>query len=301
VSSIITGPDGGPVAPHRRQITFEAERVRLVLARFGLAAREFDLRDRQAELWALKRGWLTFETFRSFFPSFPIVLEARALFNVGASLGPAVLFRVFTSTFVMNAYLEVYTRLDEEAAGRPIGLVIPFDGFVGGMVIHNGDFHTRGTRLVHDLPGDVPPHRVTIEPFIPVVDYLARGGWTPNSTRARFLPTQGPKVRRGYVVRPWMNQALGCGPAKDVLGFLWAVLHTRSGYYRRFVRPENGERVVVIDHAGLARQTGLSEYQVKRGLARLHELGIVTTQRRLYKGQMKSHFLVDRTTLSKPL
>jgi hypothetical protein len=288
--------DTGVGEPHPRQVAFEDGRVRLVLDQFDLIAHIPELVRRFEEKWG--RRWLTFESFFEHFPGFPVLLEAHSFYRVARHARPAALFRSFGETFFLRRYLDVYGRGREEAEGRPIGMVFPFDGYRDGMVIHNGRFATGGTRMIHDLARDVAPHRVTIEPFLPFLRYLARQGWTAETPLPAVLPVQRPLVRRGYLVRPWMNRALGCGPARDVLAFLRTVLHSRSAYDAQFLRSEGGERFVVIDHAGLARQTGLSPEQVKRGLKKLCEDGLITTRRRLDKGQMKSQIsLLGREAL----
>lgn len=293
------GAGGRDAHARLRQEHFEDGRVRIVLRHLGLAASEPALRRRHRETWG-GPGRLTFEGFREAYPTFPVVLEAFALSSVG-SLRAAHLFRVFERTSLLDRYLEAYTRREQEAGGRPIGLVIPFGGYRGGVIIHDGDLDVRGTRLVHDVPGDVAPHRVTVEPFVRFVRHLARGGWTPGTPLRSVLPTQGRRAPRGYAVRPWMNRALGCGPAKDVLAFLFSVLRSRSGYRRRFLRREAGERLVVIDYEGLASQTGLSVTQVKRGLEGLRERGIIASQKRLHEGRLVGHIRVDREALREVL
>src|SRR3954454_13935975 len=101
---------GDPSDPlHRRPDQFEAGRVRIVLGHLGLAGLEPELRRRHREAWG-PPGRLTFEGFREAFPTFPVVLEALAVSSVGDRLRPAALFRGFERTFLLDRYLEAYTR-----------------------------------------------------------------------------------------------------------------------------------------------------------------------------------------------
>jgi hypothetical protein len=281
--------------PHPRQVAWEAGRVALALRHFDLGAHAAEMR----RWYALEYGQgadLTFEAFRKFFPLFPLTLAARSLYGVSRRCGPADLFRSFPQTIICQCYLETYSRLSAEAGGTPVGLVIPFGGLRAGAVIHNGDFDSRGTRLVHDLPGDVPPHRVTVEPFAALLRHIARGGWTP-STPVPSLRTQRPRVRRGFRLARWMVRLLGAGPDTVVLGFLCSCLRCRSGYYRRYVRRWAGERLVAIDRPALAWQTGLSESQVKRAVESLRGRGLIRTARRKWHGALMTHYRLDRDAI----
>jgi hypothetical protein len=277
--------------PHPRQVAFEGQRVRQVLDRFGLSRHAPELVRRFQMCWGQPR--LTFESFFEFFPTFPVLLEAHSFYHVAEHCRPAALFRGFEQTFLLRRYLDLHARAREEAAERPTGLVLPFDGYRGGMVLHDGDFATAATRLVHDLSGERPPHRVTLEPFAPFLDFLARGGWTPETPLPARRRVQGRRAQRGAWIRPWMVHLLGLGPDTLLLAFLLKVLRSQSGHDRRLVRVHHGDRYVAIDHRELAAETGLSKAQVKRGLESLRGRGLVAATPRQDGGQIKSHFRVD--------
>jgi hypothetical protein len=273
------------------EIAFETERVKLVCSHLGLTRFEKEMSDAWAGAVGEKKGRLTFDVFRDFFPTFPMILEAQSHLCVRDRLRPVHLFRDFSATFLLDSYMEAFARWCETEK-RPIGVVVRFDGFVGGMLIHNGDFDTRETRMIHDVPGDRPPYRVTVEPFITVLKYLARSGWSPEGESVR-VEKQGPKVGRGFRVYPWMTERLGCSPARDVLAFLCKVLRSRSGYYRKFIHAVSGTRFVAIDCDALATQTGLSRHQVKLALQSLREAALITTERKSYHGQVMNHILLE--------
>lgn len=270
--------------PNPKQIAFEESRVRLVLERFGLSSYIPQMIQSFEDKWAKK--WLTFETLFEFFPSFPILLEAHSFYHVSAHCRPASIFRAFEETFVLRRYLDVFARGQEEACGRPIGMVLPFDGFQGGVVIHNGLFNTGGTKIVHDIVGDAPPHRVAVEPFIPFIRHLARGGWTPKTPLPRVTTIQQPQVSPELSFTPWMVDKLGDGAALVVLAWLRTVLRSTSGYHRQLVRrTTENECCVAATQEQIAAETHCSLRKVRRGIAELKNQRLIATttqQRRSY-------------------
>src|SRR5262249_41294261 len=153
-------------------------------------------------------------------PTFPVLLEALALYRTREMGRPVALFRAFAKSIIFQHYLDLFARRRAEAQGRPLGLVIPFDGFQGGLVVHNGTFPSRGFKWVFDVPGDAPPHRLTVEPFVAFLKHLAQGGWGPEAPLPRVRRTQRPRLRDGACLRPWMVHVLGCGPDALVLAHL---------------------------------------------------------------------------------
>jgi hypothetical protein len=284
---------GRLTAPHRHQLAFEERCVHRVLKTFGLMDLVWQMRHHYKLKWN-ERARLAFETFHAFFPAFPILLGARSFYGMEAWCGPAELFRKFEDLVLAEAYLETYERGRQEAKGRPVGLVCSFHGYRGGMVLHNGTFDTRGTKLVHDLRGDVPPHRLVLEPFVGLLRHLAAGGWTPQADYHTNCPTQGPRVRPAVPVLPWMVRGLGTGPAALVLAWLLGVLRSPSGYQRLHVhRDADGRRWVAASRVEMAEATGLSQRQVKDGMKALRGAGLVATKTREGRG----HTHVDESTL----
>jgi hypothetical protein len=165
--------------PHPKQVAFEAARVRLLLQKFGIPHQEAALADHFERKWGVRR--LTFESFYESHPSFPVLLEAHSFYGVAAKCPVIDLFRHFERTFIYQRYLNVYERGRREEPVRPVGMVFPYDGFQGGLVIHNGHFETHGFRWVYEVPGGHPPHRLTVEPYLAFLRYLARGPWNPSS------------------------------------------------------------------------------------------------------------------------
>lgn len=255
--------------PHPKQIEFEDQSVRLVLDRFGLADRAHDLVQRFQEKWGEPR--LTFESFFETFPTFPLLLEAHSFYHVKKHCHPVVVIRSFEKTFFLQRYLDVYARGQQEAQGRPIGMIFNF-GLKGGMVMHNGIFATEGTEIVHHMRDDRPPYRVKVEPFLPFIDYLACNGWTPDTPLQNHIPIQGPQTSGGMQIFPWMVEKLDASPALVILAWILKILDTPSVPERRFIhRLDNGLRYVRASRKEIASETRLSLPQVKRGLADLRD------------------------------
>lgn len=279
--------------PHRKQIAFEGERVRMILRAFGLSESEEDLRVHYKE--TMGEFWLTFESFYECYPSFPILLEARSLFNT-RSLALVDMFRNFRRTFVGQRYFELFERGTYEAKGRPIGMVFPFVGFRGGLIAHNCRTTTQGFRCAYDVPHDAPPHRVVVEPFQPFVDLLARSGWTPKKPlpRRKRLHTQQPTMTARYYFEPWMVHACGgSGGDAVLLAFLVHALRTKLPYGQQFVRVLDGVPQVAVTHDELAMQTGMTLRQVSRAIASLRKNQFVQTTTRDYGG-LRTHFVLNR-------
>ncbi len=260
------------------QSRFEEERVKMLLGEFGLGDLKWELLDAHAAAYRTRR--LTFAGLRTRVPDLPVLLEARHVGGVSERVRPAALFRKFARTLLTDLYLEVYARHAEEAGDRPVGLVVPFDGFRSGMVVHNGAFDTGSTRLVHPVPGGAPPHRLTAEPYAAFLRYVSRGGWTPGGKSGAQLPTARPEPELAAAVAPWMVRLLGSGPAVIVLGWLYAVLASDAARDRKWVRrTDGGERYVSATREEIAAATGLSPDAVKRGLTILKEKELVLTFR----------------------
>jgi hypothetical protein len=264
---------------HPRQARFEGDRVKSVLQAFKLTHCIPGLLHQYHAAWGERR--LAFSSFNQSFPTFPILLAARYRPCSAETCRPAALFRAFAQTFLLSDYLLLLLRSEEEARGRPVGLVVALGGIRGGMLVHNGDFATRGTRMFHLVANDAPPHRVTVEPFLTVLEFLAGGGWRPDRPPPKLLPTHGPQVDRSLAVHSWMVRRLGPGPASVILGWLWAVLHSSSGYHRLYIcRSDDGQCCVSATQEQIATATGLSQRQVKRGLDSLRREGLIATRSR---------------------
>ena len=268
------GPCAAAAEPSIWQMRFVGDRVRATLTKFGLAKHVGVLLSNHEDEFGMRR--LTFVGFRQIFPTFPVVLEAQFVPGIGQRCRPADLFRTFGDSALTEAYLEAYARLHIEADGRPIGLIVPFDSYRGGVIVHNGAFDSRGTRLIHDVVGDRPPYRITIEPYDRFLTYLARGGWPP----ADEAPARAARAGRTIALAPKMVKRLGTGPALVVYSWLSTIMASSVGLDRRYVRlADNGERFVVATQGDIARQTGLGLDAVKRGLARLRKEDLIVARR----------------------
>src|SRR6185437_9611029 len=109
---------------------------------FELTGAKWELLDAHLAETGTRR--LTFAGFRLRFPTFPVVLAASYVGGVGHRVDLVDLFRRPDRLFLTDLYLEAFAQLSEAAGDRPVGLVIPFGGYRGGVALHNGDFDTGG-------------------------------------------------------------------------------------------------------------------------------------------------------------
>ena len=262
--------------PTPRQARFEDERVGLTLAAFGLDEVKWEMFDDHDRETSTRR--LTFAAFRRRFPNFPVLLAARYEGGVGMRARPADLLRRFHRTFVCDRYLEAYARHTAEAGGRPVGLVLPFDGVRSGVVLHDGVFDTGGTRLVHTFPFAGPPYRVTAEPFDRLLAHLTRSGWSPGRAGPGPPPVAPGKGEWSAPLAPWIAERLGTGPGFVV--YVWLAALLAAGDPATVRRGRGGVRYLAVTQDDLAGRTGLSPAAVKRGLAVLRRQGLIDTGRR---------------------
>ncbi|QDU20985.1 hypothetical protein ETAA1_29480 [Urbifossiella limnaea] len=251
----------------------------MVLESFGLSNKKWELLD--AHERECNTRTLTFAGFRRRFSTFPVVLDARHVGRLSDRVELADLFRRPDRLFLTDLYAEALARHGDEAGGRPVGLVVPFGGYRGGVVIHNGAVDTGGVRLQYPIPGDAPPHRLTAEPFHQLLAYLAAGGWCPDGPGGDDLPTARPDPAGvTAVVSPWMAQRLGTGPAFALYVWLAGLMGSASARHRDFIRRgKNGVRYLAATREELTVASGLPPDAVKRGLAQLRELGLILTRR----------------------
>jgi len=264
--------------PTLPQHSFEEERVKMALKAFGLGDKKWELLDAHDREFGSRR--LTFAGFRRHFPTFPVVLDARHVGEVGKEVERRDLFRRPDRVFMTDLYLEAYAKYADEAGGRPVGLVLPFGGLRGGVVLHDGHFRGGSDWYTSGL-ADGPPHRVVVEPFARLLSYLSGGGWSPGSKVPVALPVAQPRPPLAAAVQPWMVRRLGTGPAIVVLGWLYAILASdspgdRSSWVRRSA---GGGRHVAASREEIASNTELSDDQVKRGLKKLREEGLIVASR----------------------
>ncbi len=272
------------------QVRFEEDRVKMVLGAFGLTDAKWELLDAHERRAGTRR--LTFDGFFRRFPTFPVVLAARYVGGVGERVEVADLFRRPHKLFLADLYAEVFARHQNETDDRPVGLVVPFAGFRGGLVLHNGLHDTGGPRLRFPLPDDEPPYRLTAEPFGLFLTHLAAGGWEPHAATGHPLPVERPEPDGlPTVIDPRVLRRLGTGPAfvlyLCLTGLLASPLARHRGYVRR---GRGGERRLALTHDELAAESGMSPDAIKRGLAVLKREGLVDTHR----GDGHTLFVVHR-------
>ena len=264
--------------PKRRmpwQMRFESERVEMILEVFKLIDRKkhdkhnlYDLLDdcerEHGERTSRSRACTGY--FRRSPCSWPLATVP----GVAEHCSPAKLFRHFDEVFLSESYLEVYDCLLPEAQGRPIGMVVPFDGYRGGIVVHNGVFDTRSTKMISPVLRDDPPHLLTVEPFKHLIQYLARGGFAEGAL-ARGKRDATAAGAAGDDLHP-LAHAGDFGPGATLVLCLVPQGTLLTLGVRSALRPPRQERRALRDRAGKRTLgTGLSLRQVQRGLAKLCE------------------------------
>jgi hypothetical protein len=251
---------------------FEDQRVGMVLKAFQLSSFKLKLLDDQEALWGDRR--LTFDAFYRRFPDFPIVFLARSAIHIPDLCPPGELFRHFEANFLAQWYAEAEARCEKLAEGRPIGLVVAFDRVRGGLVLHNGVYETRGSKFIHDMAEDQPPHRLTLESFTTLLRFLARGDWEPGNP---IKPERQPRrLQSELPLTPDMIRRLGVGPAVILWAWLLKVRTSTSAHERIFLRRIRADQVAInASQKKIAYFTGLSREQVKRAMATLRKNQIV--------------------------
>lgn len=261
----------------RGQQRFEDQRVKLLLQGLGLTRHLRSLLDDCEQ----HRGdrFLSFESLHRLFPEFPLMLASHHITGLASICSPANLFRRFQRTPILMAYLEVYAKLTPNAGDRPIGMVIPFGGCRGGMLVHNGSFATRSPRLTYFLPEDAPPHVLTLERFSPFIEFLAARRHTAEASTANFVatrPQSGPLASFSELD----VHRFGPGPALVLLAWLRDQLASPpEGIEGLSVVQQDGDRCLAATHEKIAENSGLSLPQVKRALGELREKGAAASKR----------------------
>jgi hypothetical protein len=240
---------------------------------------------------------LTFEAFFDCFPTFPVMLDAQSFYATAPSNDWArlpTLMSDFPNTFLYKRYAAVrslYSILSEpgrapfstpvppEQRNLPLGMIFPWDGLKGGMIMHDMAAPTHSAPYF-SIPvsdnGKLTTYR--IEPFRFWLRSMVASGWTPSSPYSpprsvRWIDDLG---RRGSIVRPWAVHACGASAA-CVLSWLWLVASVSANSRERsFFRRENGKAGVAISNGDLARETGLTAPQCRGALTVLVDRGFIT-------------------------
>lgn len=260
----------------------------MVLAEFGMQNTKWELLDVQENVSGTRR--LTFAAFRLRFPTFPVVLDAKYLGRVGERVRLVHLFRRPDHLFLTDLYSEALARHADEAIDRPVGLVIPFDGYRGGFVLHNGAFATDGKQFQFSIPKNASPYRLTVEPFPQLLSYLAASAWSPaTETGVQLQANQASTCGVPTVLVSWMVRRLGTGPALVLYLFLTGVLASSSSRHQEYIRRgKSGGRYLAMTHEELTKESGLSPDAVKSGLRRLKTEHLAQTRR----GDRRTYFFL---------
>jgi hypothetical protein len=157
--------------------------------------------------------------------------------------------------------------------GRAVGLVLPYGGIKGGLVIHNGQFHTRATRLRRRVFSFQTADRTfRIERLVHLAAAIKDCGWEPGQPWEPAATKISPSVL--------LRQVKG-GPEKLVLLQLINILNGNieaqpdwAAQLQLIVRVD-GERWLCITHKEIGDALGLDVSQVRRALRGLRDQGMV--------------------------
>ena len=256
-------------ADHWR-VRWETKRVNMVLETLGLTRARTDLY--QHARAATGESRMTFDGFRTLFPTFPVCLAAAPIGGLGTLVWKD-LSKALRCGSLRDAYSNTFLRLEAEAGDRPVGLVVPID-IRGGLLLHNAAGPLNGTVQHVVTPiGDRPPGRMIGERLLGVLDAVARSGWTPASRRpVRWLraagPT-GPRVPPADLVRDLRSESA-------VLVLHWLVAELASG--PAVGRVDEETFGVTATDKEIAESVGVSIHQARRGLGELEARGLLARE-----------------------
>jgi hypothetical protein len=130
------------------------------------------------------------------------------------------------------------------------------------------------------LPDDIPPHRLTLEPYKPFIQYLAKNVWSASMDCPARIEAESASEPANPSFSSQMVQSLGAGPALVVFAWLRNCLFSAKDTDHTFVRrTTHGLLCIAATQAEIAEQTGLSDPQVKRGLDTLRKRAAIVVKR----------------------
>ena len=316
----------GGTRPSREQMNFERDCVRRVLRTFGLLNQEKELLAEYERNWG--KGWgkplVTFETFYTFYDSFPIMLAAQSLYRATAKeplMSLSSWMTGFENLFIWSRYCRLFAQyraicerrsiadpLPPSLHNLPVGMIFNYDGFAGGLLLHNGEPLTNGLCLRFDgkMPGRLGespgPIRCWIEPFSDWLAALAKRGWSPKSDPNPLEVETAcplPVKERTIPLLPWTIRALGAGPASVILSWLYHVLHANSDTYPQATAfrtsRRDGTLCVVASQADIGFVLRLTDKQIKEAVAKLRTKGFIQTNREKNCHGVKTSFVLDKS------
>ena len=261
---------------HEEAAKLERARVGLVLKAFGLQAWVGQVLDAHYGLTGQRR--LSFAAFDQVFPGFPICLEASLLYRLveHSTCSQAAMYRDFRRYVPYERFLEVREALEARARGRPIGLLYRWEGLRSGLILHDGEFPTKGFQQTYTQG----PVRVTVEGFGRFVRTLATTGATLEALRSPGVEHAAGSTTV-QTPRPWELARLVPRQAEfQLLAFLLEVLFDMPpDEARQYIVRRDGERWIHVTQERLAQQLVFSVRKVQRAVAALQEKGLLLKHR----------------------
>lgn len=224
------------------------------------------------------RTWLTFWAFRRQVGTFPILLDYRPLYGLDSheTCSLSAMLKQPWNSLIFRAWVAARDSLDDPP-DRPFGLVFPFSGIRGGMVLHDGPpglSVTRTTDVVRRrLSFDAEGRSYRLERYWHLLAAIRDSDWTHS-------PPSASPVHPAECIR----RVRGAGP-KLVLQFLLQVaagaVEPRPDWQVQaaLVRRLDGRRWVCISRQEIAQALGLHTEQVRRALRSLRESRAIEQRR----------------------
>jgi hypothetical protein len=269
------GPDGIELGA----IKHEERLVRITLEVLAIEDHTVAIRTAYANITGEKPR-LTFTGFRSVFHTFPIYLAYQNLYklNEHTTCTPRRILTRPSQTIAAQCYSDCLADAKHEAVDRPVGMIFPYEGIKGGLIMHNGRFASpqerRGCRLQWNDGGKAR----FLERYFAVLDWLQgcqwESGMSPPCNENDNIPTL-----------PQFMQAIKDHAALRVMLFF---VHLSRGpsvplteleaVHASVVRLES-RRWLAIDQTHLAAATGLKVDRVKHGIKLLQSKGCLTVRK----------------------
>lgn len=224
---------------------------------------------------------LTFAAFNKFVPTFPIYLGYRQRFKLdrNASCTLVAILKKPEKSLFFESWREFSSQLDyrDLPGSRPVGVVFPYGGLPGGLVIYNGFFRPRGTVIRQRIVQfQTSQQTFTIQRYEHMLAAIKDSGWAPGG------PPDWPEER--IPLSQLLRQVKGA-LQKLVLGLFVDILNgdvekwpdwaARVELIQRF----GGERWITLTHQEIGDALGLEVHQMRRALRSLQAAGMIKHER----------------------
>lgn len=148
------------------EAAFEEKTVKYLLSRYGLTKAKWELLETQKKLTGGYK--LTLYQFHEYFGSFPAYLVAAKIKDIAKDCTIQKMFKRFMARKIIKYYKDLRETVPDEYRGRLYGMVFYFPYMSRGLILHNGDEHHDGVKVVWQ-DGN---RSLCVEPFDQFLDSL---------------------------------------------------------------------------------------------------------------------------------